>query len=216
MSKNRLTNWSPEKKDLRDKERADRAIEHDKQKVLWTVTEAYKKLKKRLLKRKDGREKDDVFNFLLDLRNTVCAHLDKQGLEQHKDFALSLIDDKLAMAKATGINEKNVLTAYVPNSTYIDGPGVDPIAKHNATLNVPQATFSTMEELCAIPWVKKVMEQEGFVGLIIQFPLLNAFFTDEELVKIGFLANSVGVGKLPTWDEFRAAMIDKKAPGKDN
>lgn len=207
MSKNRI-NWSLSKKKQRDSDREEKEALQDKQRALNVLADAYRTLKKRLLRRKHGRPKEDVYNFLLDLRNLVTANLDKEGLKDHKDFCLQMIEEKFNVAKAINVNERNAITCYQPDRP-LDAPGKE---FHKAGM---QAFFATEEELLEIPWVKKVMEQEGFVGFLIQWPMLVAWFDDEETVKVGFLVNSIGLGRFPTFNEFRDAWIQQKAPAKD-
>lgn len=212
--KNGIIRWDQSKKKQRDQERADADALKARQNAAWAVTEAYKALKKRLLRKKGGRTKEEVNDFLLDLRNKASMLLKDQPDAQA--FALELIDEKFSVAKKTGFTERNLIRAYVPNSTFIDGPGVDPIAKHNATTAIPEATFSTYAELQQVPFVKRVIEKEGFVGLVVDWPWLAAFFSDEELVRVGHLSNSVGLGDvnggLPTWAQFRSAWLSKISP----
>ena len=216
--KNGIIRWSESKKKQRDQERADADALKARQNAAWAVTEAYKKLKKRLIAKKSGRTKEEADNFLLDLRLKAKELLKDQPDAQA--IAIEIIDENIAKAKKTGYNEKNLIRAYIPNATFLVGSEVDPIAKHNATLDIPEATFSTYEELKQVPFVKRVTEQKGFIGLVVDWPWLGAFFSedgvDEPLVKVGYLSNSIGLGTkdggLPTWEEFRSAWLSKIGP----
>ena len=213
MSKNNgIIRWSESKKKQRDQERADADALKARQNAAWAVTEAYKVLKRRLLKKKDGRSKAEVDNFLLDLRNKAKSLLKDQPDAQA--FAEQLIDEKIKKAQQTGYNERNVITQYLPST--IIGPGVDDISKDNRKTEALGATFATLDELVKIPFVAKVIANEGFVGLMVDGRVLCAWFDDEELVKIGVLANSLGLGDehggLPTFQEFRDAWINNVSP----
>lgn len=207
--KNRLDDikWDKVSKEKRDQDNALRDEKNRQNQVLQILGKHYEQWKKKLLKKK-GATNQEVIKSLYDLMRVCATALKDKGLDDYLDFTIGMIEDKIATAVAINVNKKNQVAQYIPDTSFI-GPDsqVDAIAKHNATRTVPTMTFENQEQLEAVDFVKKIKDQEGFIGFVVHWPMLTAIFDGEEVVKVGVLTNFIGIGRYPSWNEYVDATV---------
>lgn len=199
--------WDLKRKEQRDKDNALRDEKHRQSQALAILGKHYEQWKKRLLKNKKATNQD-VIKALYDLMRICAAALKDKGLDDYLDFTIGVIEDKIGVAVRIDVNKKNMISQYVPTTSFI-GPDsqVDTIAKHNATRTVPTMVFENQAQLEAVEFVKKIKDQEGFIGFVVHWPMLTAIFDTEEVVKVGVLTNFIGIGRYPSWNEYVDATV---------
>lgn len=134
------------------------------------------------------------------------------GLDEWHNFTMQIIEDDIARLVSTGITAKNEIIMWVPEHPTMLDDDNDKIVREQLQRDVRPIQFRTLEELYAIPFVANARGKQGFVGLVLHGKGLLAVYNDGEAVGIGILANGVGVTKLPTLEDYSAALAATAAP----
>lgn len=205
MSDGNIIKWDKWKKDERDKANAanDQAFRQLKAKKL--AYGCYLKWKARLTKK--PRTDVELVAELRKLMEQVSMACSKAGLEDWIEFTQQMIEDKMAQVIATGVNKRNQIVQYIPAIISQTPEGeADSIRKHNAPA-AEVGTFVDEKEMREIPFIKRIAEQAGWVGFLTEGLFLMALFADGETVRVGALANWVGVTHLPTVSEYKSMLV---------
>lgn len=137
------------------------------------------------------------------------------GLEEYHRFTMQIIEDKIATMVATDITAKNEIVQYIPPSPTMLDTDNDTIVREQLQRDVRPVQFRTYEELLELSFVKIARNKQGFVGFCLHGNGLMAVYKDGDAVGVGFLANGKGVEKLPTVEEFDAALESELATNPD-
>lgn len=152
---------------------------------------------------------EDLVPKTRELKEQITKILKEVGLfeDEYGKKTLELLDDKIsdimAVEMAGKIVDKqtafiNILTRFLP-----ERPDQQP--------QTPEVfEFRTAEELTAIPFVKKLSEQEGFVGILRDANKLLALYENSETILLGAVSTRVGLDNIPTVGEFKSAIGRKK------
>lgn len=211
--------WDLAKKKQREEEIAAREKATEEKNALKVLAQVWGTWKRHLVKA--PKTPQEVTAALYQLQNLVAEK--GKGLSEHaKTFVLTLIEDKIAQTISLDVTERNMITQYVPNATYlVSTEGLpeavvaptqeDSISKDNLTSKPVQAIFREQHELESVPWIRKVMDQEAFAGLFVDGAYLCALFDDGEIIKLGVLANNTGTTKYPRGKELHDALAAREA-----
>lgn len=152
---------------------------------------------------------------VLELRSSIDKKFrEDKDLHDWLGFTLKLLDEKLGVLTTLNITEENRILRYVPK---LDGLNVEsPLPAHygKPEETKPETTvFRTEENLRAIPFVKAIIEQPGFVGFVLDATILVAMFEDGEINPVGTVLNGIGLEKIPSIEDYQAALNAAQAAG---
>lgn len=128
------------------------------------------------------------------------------GLDEWHNFTMETVENKIASLVSTGIVAKNEIVQWIPpHPTMLDDDN-DRIVREQLQRDVRPVQFRTLEELNEIPFVKAIVSKDKFVGLCLHANGLVAVFKDGDTVPVGFVANAVGIERIPLLSDFAAAL----------
>src|SRR5688500_13189077 len=153
-----------------DAERHDKAVNslrerEGRKKAAALISQVYTSWKRRF--KKKPKTQPEVIQELYRLRDMVadaCKHT--PGMEEWRTFTMNLIDDQISKVVNTECGKLNVFTERAVDTS------------ENAVSIPEYHTFSSSEELEAIPFLKKHVEREGFVGFIRDGRMIYALYGD--------------------------------------
>lgn len=215
MDEGKIIKWDTWKKEERDKANAAANASFRQAKAKKLAHGCYVKWKARIVRK--PRTTAELVQSMRSLMEEVSLVCSKAGLTEWVEFTQQMIEDKMAQVIATDVDKRNQIMQYIPTMLSQDQSGeADSIRKHNLS-PAEVGTFKDEGELRDIPFIKQIAAKEGWVGFLLDGKMLVAMFDDGEIVKVGMLANYVGVTHLPTLNEYILAVADKaKQDGKQN
>lgn len=183
-----------------DSKIADLRAGEAKQKALALVQTTYQNWQrelKRKIKRKEITTAQDLISAVYDLQSRlgkIIGHASE--MQEFRRFCFDMLDDKVGEIVLTSGWAKNMFSEFVPTS--------------NTAFTIPQRfAFGTYEEFEEIPSLKSFKQKDGFIGFVRDSKAIYAWFRDD-LIKVGVIANSKGIEKLPTLGEVRKELGKKK------
>lgn len=144
---------------------------------------------------------------LYKLRDEVAdAMKHTPGMEEWRVFTMNLIEDKISQVLKTDFGTRNVITEWLAPERRENADGL---------LMSETGEFGTYEEFTAIPFVRKYLVMDGFVGFYSSALFVNALFMDGEIAVVGTVQCGVGLEKLPTHKEIVEALsTSAQTPGE--
>lgn len=178
-----------------DAKRHDKAVtalneETARQRVMPQIVKTYEAWKRRF--KKKPKTQPEVIQELYRLQGMV-GDITKHtpGMANFREFTMNLLDDKISDVVNTACGTRNIFTERaVPTS--------------DNSLSIPEFhPFDTAEDLNGIPFLKKHIDREGFVGFIRSGRIIHALYSNDEIVLCGHVLTMVGINTLPTLEQVR-------------
>lgn len=187
--------WDPDKHDYRIETERDKELAGN---MARRIKDAYEKFEQERAKAKTPEAQVSKLHLL---RNRLAKIV--EGVPSHEIWwsnTQEMLDQKIAIIMATGINKKNCILEAVF--------GTD----NGKRMQEPRAAlFTTYEEFLATDWVAKFMKAERFIGFYWEGRFIKAWYTDEPTVTVGWCLNRLGLEKVPTLVEIQE-MLGKMKP----
>lgn len=166
------------------------------------VAMTYERWKKRLCKKQ--RTPQEVIAELYKLRDMVCdATKHMKGMKEWRVFTMNLIEDKISEFLKADFAVRNMATEWL-----------EPDRRQNAEglLIAEKGEFTNRQEFEALPFVRRFIVKEGFIGFYSSGMFINALFDGGEFMPVATVITTLGVTEYPTHKEIVGALGELPNP----
>lgn len=166
------------------------------------VAMTYERWKKRLCKK--ARTPQDVIAELYKLRDMVCdATKHMKGMKEWRVFTMNLIEDKISELLKADFTTRNMATEWL-----------DPERRQNAEglLLAERGEFTNRQEFEALPFVRRFIVKDGFIGFYSSGMFMNALFDGGEFMPVATVITTLGLTEYPTHKEIVGALGELPTP----
>lgn len=222
MKKKRLKlNFDLSKHDKKVQARADQELAHDTAETLSKLNRAYEQLMQRLrMKRAPGGKPgtgvtaDDLKKFVADCEKLIETECVGAHLADFRAFSLELIREKAELLRLTEMHKpqaewSNVFTPLESMSVLSNEMNAAELPEKLRPPTV-RYTFKERGQFEMLEPIRRTLMADGYVGLVLDDNRLMAVWDDGGFRVLGVVANGIGLGHVPSREQYVKALKEKK------